>query len=262
MEKVKSWDPKMSVGSTIIDNQHKVLIDLVNDLNNAIRTGENMRVLDALMGVLQNYAFQHFETEEKYFQHHHDAIKHCLEHYQLLKKLNTFIVDFKNNRPPADKTAQDFLAGWLHEHIDQYDRPFFDHETVEMHLMKESDEADDFESDIKDRRHHKRIQHNAVVDGDIRVHCYNATRLKGGVANIIDMSTGGLMLRSNGHHDIDDLLIVSCSIGSSFKMKEKMKVKTAKDDLYGVGFISPSQGTVDFFTKLYGSVHLSHHNPI
>jgi hemerythrin len=57
------WDPKMKVGSDIIDNQHKVLFDLIKDLNNAIRAGANMRILDTLLGVLHNYAFQHFEIE-------------------------------------------------------------------------------------------------------------------------------------------------------------------------------------------------------
>jgi hemerythrin len=57
------WDPKMKVGSDIIDNQHKVLFDLIKDLNNAIRAGANMRILDTLLGVLLNYAFQHFEIE-------------------------------------------------------------------------------------------------------------------------------------------------------------------------------------------------------
>ena len=45
-------------------------------------------------------------------------------------------------------------------------------------------------------------------------------------------------------------------------MKEKVKVRTAMDKKYGVEFIAPTLSTVDFFTKLYGSVHLTRHNPI
>lgn len=251
------WDPKLKVGSDVIDNQHKVLFDLIKDLNNAVRVGASVRILDTLLGVLLNYAFQHFETEEEFFQSHRDYTRHCLEHYTLIKQLNAFIVDFRNNRRDGDRTPSEFLEGWLHTHIEQFDKPFLAHDTVDLGLMKESDQIDEFEPDSKDRRHHKRIHHDAVIDGEIGVHCYNATQLRGGMATIVDMSLGGLMLNSEGHHQVKDLLILNCSIGSNFKMKEKVEVKTANDKKYGVEFISPAPETLDFFTKLYGSVHLS-----
>jgi hemerythrin len=252
------WDPKLKVGSDVIDNQHKVLFDLIKDLNNAISVGASIRILDTLLGVLLNYAFQHFETEEEYFKSHGDYTSHCLEHYALIKKLNAFIVDFRNNRHDGDRTPSEFLENWLLEHIKFYDKPFLADDTVDLSLMKDSDQIDEFEPTSKDRRHYKRIPHNEVIDGDIRVHCYNTTQLKGSTATIVDMSMGGLMLNSTGHHQINDLLIISCSIGSNFKMKEKVEVKTASDKNYGVEFISPAPETLDFFTKLYGAVHLSH----
>lgn len=253
------WDPKLKVGSDVIDNQHKVLFDLIKDLNNAIRVGASVRILDTLLGVLLAYAFQHFETEEEFFENHGDYTQHCLEHYALIKKLNAFIVDFRNNRLGGeDRTPSEFLESWLHTHIEQFDKPFLAHDTVDLGLMKESEQIDEFEPEFQDRRHYKRIPHNEVVDGGIRVDCYNATRLKGSAGNIVDMSPGGFMLNSTVHHEINDLLIVSCSIGKTFKMKEKAEVKTANDKMYGVQFISPSPETIDFFTKLYGAVHMSH----
>jgi hemerythrin-like metal-binding protein len=252
------WDPKMKVGSDIIDNQHKVLFDLIKDLNNAIRAGANMRILDTLLGVLLNYAFQHFEIEEEYFKNHADFTRHCLEHYEMLKKLNSFIVDFRNNRHEGDKTPSAFLENWLIGHIEQFDRPFLAHDAVSLHLMKESDQVDEFDPESKDRRLHKRIHHHDVIDGDISISCYNASRLKSGEATIVDMSLGGLKLNSTGHHEIDNLLVISCSIGANFKMKEKVQVKTVNGNMYGVEFVFPSQETIDFITKLYGAVHLSH----
>jgi len=262
MEEKKSWDPKLNVGFPVIDNQHKVLFDLIKDLNNAIRAGGNMRVLDSLLNVLLNYAFQHFDTEEKYFRKHHDYTVHCMEHYNLIKKLNNFIVDFRNNRPVDDRSPSDFLENWLLDHIRQYDKHFLSDATADLALVKQSDQMDEFEPELKDRRQHKRIQHNQVVDGDIRVYCYNATRLKGGNATIINLSTGGLMLKSKEHHEVDDLLVVSCSIGTNFKMKEKVTVRTIKENMYGVEFVAPSKETVEFLTKLYGAVHFTHHKPI
>jgi len=112
------------VGSDIIDNQHKVLFDLIKDLNNAIRTEVSIRVVDVLLGVLRDYAFQHFQTEEELLKNHVDNTLHCLEHYRLIKQLNTFIHDFRNNRTNGEPTPSSILEHWLVEHIEQFDKPF------------------------------------------------------------------------------------------------------------------------------------------
>ena len=258
MNKNTLWDLKLKVNSDVIDNQHKVLFDLIKDLNNAISTGVSIRVVDALLGVFRNYAFQHFQTEEEHFQNHADYTIHCLEHYTLIKKLNTFIHDFRNKRTKGEPTPSSFLGHWLFEHIEKFDKPFFAHDSVSVSLLTQSDPIDEFDPNVKDRRHHKRILSNDVVDETIQAHCYNATKLQSGMADIINLSTGGLLLlSSNRAHEVDDLLIVSCRIGRTFKMKEKVKVITAHGNNFGVQFISPSRETIIFFTELYGSVHMN-----
>ena len=250
------WDSKLMIGSGVIDNQHKVLFDLIKDLNNATAAGANMKVLDTLLGVLLNYAYQHFEIEERYFRNHADFTRHCLEHYQLIKKLNSFIIDFRNNRYKGEKTPSAFLEHWLLDHIERFDKPFLTHDSACLELMRDSERIDEFEPEPLKRRNSKRIPHYEVVEGNIEVSCYNAARLKAGRATVVDMSVGGLLLNADDHHEIGDLLVVSCSIGANFNMKEKVQVKTANANMYGVEFVCPSADTVDFFTKLYGAVHL------
>jgi hemerythrin-like metal-binding protein len=248
------WDEDLNVGSDVIDNQHRVLFDLIQDLHNSIKVGVNKKVVDTLFGVLRDYAFQHFQTEEEYFIKHAEHTKHCLEHYALIKRLNVFILDFRNNRIKNNIATATFLEDWLFEHIKRFDKPFLSDRSV--HLPVEAPaEIDEF--DVEKRRLHKRIPHNEVVDGDISALVYNATKLRNSKAKIVNMSPGGLQLSSLGDHEIDDLLIVSCSIGKIFKMDEKVKVKAAQERICSVQFISPSPQTIDFFTKLYGSVHLN-----
>lgn len=258
MNKNTLWDTKLKVNSDIIDNQHKVLFDLIKDLNNAISTGMSIKVVDTLLDVLRDYAFQHFQTEEEYFKNHADYTIHCLEHYRLIKRLNTFIHDFRNNRTKGEPTPSAFLEHWLFDHIEKLDKPFFADKSVSVALLAPSAPIDAFDPNLKERRHHKRIRSNDVVDENIQAHCYNATKLKTGMADIVNLSTGGLLLlSSNRTHEIDDLLIVSCRIGRSFKMKEKARVKTAQGQMFGVQFISPSRETIVFFTELYGAVHMN-----
>ncbi len=250
-------ESKLKVGSDIIDNQHKVLFDLIKDLNNATSTGANIRVVDALLGVLRDYAFKHFQTEEDHFEKDADYTMHCLEHYALIKSLNTFIHEFRNNRTTGKPTPSVFLERWLFEHIEKWDKPCFARESITESLSIKFDPIDAYDPNLIEKRQHKRIPRHHIVDEKINVHCYNATKLKSGTADIVNLSTGGLLLSSSRVHEIDDLLIVSCNIGRTFKMKEKVKVITARDQMYGVQFISPARETLAFFTELYGSIHLS-----
>jgi hemerythrin len=265
------WDSRLSVGSDVIDNQHKVLFDLIKDLNNAITLKATVRVVDVLLGVLRDYTFQHFQVEEDYFRDHAHYSQHCLEHYELIKKLNGFILDYRNNRIDA-KAASQFLFPWFIGHIEAFDKPFLSHEVAIVRIQDEPMEIDQFESleiertdelpaerkrDGVERRRYKRLLPKEVVDGEIHIDFYNATKLSSGKAKVLNMSPGGLLLNSATAHQIDDLLVLNGSIGRTFRMKEKVVVKSSNGNQYGVKFVAPTAGTIDFFTKLYGSVHLN-----
>lgn len=251
------WNTKLKVGTEIIDKQHRVLFDLIHDFNTAVKSGASRRLSEVLLSVLQDYAFQHFQTEEECFAKHRDYTKHCLEHYAALKGLNTFILDYKNNRINGKQSPAAYLQEWLLEHIDTFDKPMFLGGTVRLHLVKDSGEADGGALEENDRRQHKRLPSSEVVDGEIKAHCYNSTQLRSGAASILDMSPGGLQLHSANNNRVDDLLIVSCNIGRNFKLKEKVVVKAVADRRQGVQFVAPSTETLTFFTNLYGSVHLN-----
>lgn len=251
---------KLEVGIDVIDNQHKVLFDLIKDLDNAHRNGVNIGVIDVLLGVFRDYVFMHFQTEEDHLAKDDDYTNHCLEHYTLVKQLNTFIHEFKNNRMKGQPPPSDFLERWLLDHIEKFDKPGFADESAIESLSALSDPVDSFEPKFEEKRQHRRIRGKDVVDGDIQVHCYNATKLKNGTAEIVNLSSGGLQLRSSNNHEVGDLLVVSCKIGSNFKMKEKVKVQSVRAPLYGVQFISPARETLVFITELYGSLHMSKTN--
>jgi hemerythrin len=257
MQSIAPWDPKLKIGNDTIDNQHKVLFDLIKDFKNAAGAEESTRIKDILLGVLLDYFFQHFRTEEEYFNKSTDHMRHCLEHYELIKNLNTSIIDSRNNRTNGNSISSDFLENWMIEHIENFDRPFFGTDSAKSDLKNSSQQVDEFYSDSNNRRQYKRIPHNEVVNGEIKTDCYNAMHLRSGKATIINMSPGGLLLCCAFRHRINDLLVVSCSIGSNFQMKEKVRVKTADNNMYGVEFISPSPETIKFFTTLYGAVHLN-----
>ncbi len=250
------WDSSVEVGIDIIDDQHKILFDLAKDLDNAVNTGASMNVVDTLFSVIEDFAFKHFETEEGFLKDENSYLKHCHIHYQLLKKFHDYKVDFHNGRTDGI-TPGIFLKEWILTHIKEDDIPALSQKVPSQDLVLEIDAFDDFDAGDIDRRIFKRLRYDKVLNEEISGHCFNATKMKNGPVNVIDLSSGGLKIYSENKHDIDDLLIISCDIGRNFKLRQKVKVKNINDCFLGVEFISPDEETVSFLTQLLGAVNYS-----
>ncbi len=59
-----TWNNGLDLGVEEIDNQHRKLVAMINDLNDAMRQGRGNDVLAKILGGLINYAATHFNTEE------------------------------------------------------------------------------------------------------------------------------------------------------------------------------------------------------
>lgn len=59
-----AWSDALCTGNRAIDNQHKYLIDIINDLADAIETGKTAQSLKKIVNLLQYYTEWHFCKEE------------------------------------------------------------------------------------------------------------------------------------------------------------------------------------------------------
>lgn len=252
MPKALRWDKSLNVGIKVIDTQHKMLFDLANDLNTLIQRKAEIKLIDTLFSVTLNYAFHHFETEEEYIENDEDFSKHCYQHYQLLKRLQKYAVDYRNNRV-ALQSPGDFLHKWLVQHIKEDDIPILSGKENEQPVDKGFVDVEEFEDLEIDQRKYKRIRYDSVTDEPIIGHCYNATTLKAGSVNVVDLGGGGLKIYSDEEFDVDDLLIISCPIGKDFRLREKVRVMNVGEQVYGVEFVSPKKGTVEYLERLCAS---------
>lgn len=262
MDIILQWTEDLKTENKVIDSQHKILFDLVNDLNLAFKTKVSQKIIDTMFNILITYTFDHFELEESILFEEKDKLQHCYEHYQLIRALNTYINTFRNNRNP-DIDPIIFLKEWLLNHITTYDIPALrdiKSEAIEI-LQLESDNSlprqERYVINREELRAFKRLPSMHITDEEIIGHCYNASKLKNSSVIIKNLSSGGLsIIDSHITHDIDDLLVISCSIGKNFKMEERFTVKNKTDNSYGLKFFSPSSETEDFFAQLYGSIKL------
>lgn len=125
------WDAaKYSVGVREIDTQHKVLIDMLNELYDAMQTGKSNDILGGIILKLVNYTKTHFATEERYFERfaYPETIAHKKEHEKFTQKVLAFKNDFDSGRKSMTVGITSFLKDWLASHIQGIDKkygPFF-----------------------------------------------------------------------------------------------------------------------------------------
>jgi hemerythrin len=122
------WDDKFSVGIPLIDEQHKMLIQRVNDLANAIERHQSVGEIVRVLGFLIDYAHFHFATEEKHMiEHDYPGLTdHTRQHEEFKTTLNHLTEDFEEEgatQALAD-SINTFLTHWLITHFQEVDREF------------------------------------------------------------------------------------------------------------------------------------------
>jgi hemerythrin len=120
------WNNSYSVNVAEIDVQHKKLVDMINDLNDAMSQGKGKDVIGKILGGLIDYAGSHFATEEKYFDKfgYPETISHKKAHADLVKKVLEYQDGFNKGSISLSVEVMRFLKDWLILHIQGTDKKY------------------------------------------------------------------------------------------------------------------------------------------
>lgn len=122
------WSPTLAMGHADIDEQHRMLIHMIRELDAQMNAGEHRQgVLDALQGMLA-YAAAHFEDEEELMEEADWAglDRHEGLHAEFLWKAGDLEAQVKVDYAQASREVLEYLLKWLVEHIQVEDRKFFE----------------------------------------------------------------------------------------------------------------------------------------
>lgn len=121
-----AWDEKYSVSVKEIDSQHQKLIDLVNELHEAMKQGKGKDIMSQVLQTLIDYTATHFGTEEKYMIafKYPQFTQHKLEHENFVKKVLDFQKDYNSGKLALTIDIMNFLKDWLVSHIQGTDKKF------------------------------------------------------------------------------------------------------------------------------------------
>ncbi|HLP17876.1 MAG TPA: bacteriohemerythrin [Bacteroidota bacterium] len=123
------WSNDLSVNIQEVDKQHKILINLINKLHEAMRVGQGKAALESILAELVVYTKTHFAYEESLFaQYGYPAsASHKKEH----DDLTTTVVDTQKQYHAGQLVMSvevlQFLKQWLTKHIQMTDKAYTAH---------------------------------------------------------------------------------------------------------------------------------------
>ena len=120
------WKSDYDIGIESIDNQHRKLVNLINNLQTAIdySTGElyEREALDALV----DYTRTHFKYEEGLMEQNDypEFESHRAEHERMIAQVDEVMEAYRQDHENAMRNAITFLKGWLVNHINGTDQKY------------------------------------------------------------------------------------------------------------------------------------------
>jgi hemerythrin len=121
-----SWCDKFSVQVRQFDEEHKQLIQLVNQLHDAMKMGQGKQVIGDVLSGLISYTKNHFAAEERLMKAHNfpDYEKHKKEHNQLTMAVLDLQKGYEAGSAPLSQSVMTFLKDWLTNHIQGVDKGY------------------------------------------------------------------------------------------------------------------------------------------
>ena len=122
------WTNEMSVKSQEIDQQHKQLVSILNELYQAFIDKEHIKKIGTIISKMSDYTKYHFDTEEKYFISFdfYDKGNHIMEHQDFKNKVNEFNQKYHANNGALTYDVMNFLRNWLIKHIMETDQKYIE----------------------------------------------------------------------------------------------------------------------------------------
>ena len=124
------WTSEMSVDVKMLDNDHKKLAILINDLHEGLMAGRDSKELNHIFDELVAYTRVHFAHEERILAEagYSGAAAHKQEHEKKVENVLKLQARFQGARESADYLeVLDQLKEWLFTHMESSDKEFVAH---------------------------------------------------------------------------------------------------------------------------------------
>lgn len=120
------WTSRLAMGIDSIDDQHKELVRLINQLHSAMKKQSGVQEAARILDKLTEYTVFHFKFEEEAFEKYKypEIEQHKVKHKKLVTQIVDFKADLDAGRAGISMDLMNFLTNWLKEHILYEDKKY------------------------------------------------------------------------------------------------------------------------------------------
>jgi hemerythrin-like metal-binding protein/PAS domain S-box-containing protein len=123
---ILNWNDQLMVGIDSVDEQHKQLVALINQLDEVVALGADQQTIIDTVNELVNYTIYHFQHEDELMLNANfnpDMLaKHRQQHQEFTDKMQAVQAEAKLNIRVISKDLLDFLVDWLCHHTLKTDK--------------------------------------------------------------------------------------------------------------------------------------------
>jgi hemerythrin len=126
MDDFVAWSDELSVGIEEIDDQHKELVALVNEMHRAIHERHGSEAVHGILERLADYTRIHFAVEESLMRilHYPDYEAHREQHRELINHMRELREKVATGKTAIGFELMHFLKVWLTRHIMASDKEY------------------------------------------------------------------------------------------------------------------------------------------
>ena len=125
MEFIK-WTEDYSVKNEVLDNQHKRLFEIINELYTMFANNEHKEKVGKIITELYKYTIYHFTEEESLLREKGNPLpmSHVQKHQEFTEKVKYFKLEFETGNKGITYEIMNFLRQWLIQHIQGVDTTY------------------------------------------------------------------------------------------------------------------------------------------
>ncbi len=120
------WSEDLSVGVKEIDEQHKIFLNILNELYVVLKKDNSDQEISSILKQLVSYTNFHFATEEKYLDkfNYEFSDEHKKEHQNLKIEVEKFQKRFDAEGLKILFDLLNFLKNWVVGHLIGHDKKY------------------------------------------------------------------------------------------------------------------------------------------
>lgn len=125
------FDDSLKTGDGRVDDQHRELINMFNELHAASQDGSGKSAIGPLLERLHSYTIEHFTAEQQLMVDSRlpaeEMLDHFREHSELTQKVHSLVTDYHDGGLATILPVATLLQEWLATHIRQRDMRVVQH---------------------------------------------------------------------------------------------------------------------------------------